>query len=190
MGFPASDTSGFPGSRIEPYLAGITTTTLAKLSSYHARFKRNKNSLLTVYKFAGRFLVWRCYHRPPVPSGPSNCSIVNIKQLLLFSGSRVIESRLVPTARPSRQGRDDGGAVKRDIPGFRVLPFTFQLLLVVCLFVFQAVPPASAQSATDENKPKNDAKREELKEVKKDDVRKDSAGVPFKPDGTIHFDVA
>jgi len=86
-------------------------------------------------------------------------------------------------------GRDDGGAVRRDLPGFRVPTFLGQVLLVVCLFALQAVLPAAAQSPTDENKPKDEAKREELKEVKKDDVRRDSAGTPFKPGGTIHFDV-
>jgi len=34
MGFPASDTSGLPGNRVEPYLAGMTTTTLVKLISF------------------------------------------------------------------------------------------------------------------------------------------------------------
>src|SRR5437899_1628376 len=86
-------------------------------------------------------------------------------------------------------GRDDGGAVRRDLPGFPVPTFLGQVLLVVCLFGLQAVLPAAAQSPTDENKPKDEAKREELKEVKKDDLRKDSAGTPFKPGGTIHFDV-
>jgi Ca-activated chloride channel family protein len=89
-------------------------------------------------------------------------------------------------------GRDDGGAVKRDLPGFRVLFFPVQVLLVVCLSLLQPVPPAAAQSTSDENKPKDDSKREELKEVKdvkKDDVRKDTVGTPFKPGGTIHFDV-
>ncbi len=86
-------------------------------------------------------------------------------------------------------GRDDGGAVKRDIPGFRVLSFSLQVSLTVCLFVLQAVLPAAAQSPSDENKPKDELKRYELKEVKKDDVRKDTAGTPFKPGGTIHFDV-
>jgi Ca-activated chloride channel homolog len=85
--------------------------------------------------------------------------------------------------------RDDGGAVKRDLPGFRVLSFASQVLLLVCLFVLRAVPPAAAQSTSNENKPKDETKREEVKEVKKDDVRKDSAGMPFKPGGTIHFDV-
>ena len=83
-------------------------------------------------------------------------------------------------------GRDDGGAVKRDLPGFRVLSFSLQVLLIVCLSVLQAALPAAAQSTSDENKPKDEAKREE---VKKDDVRKDSPGTPFKPGGTIHFDV-
>ena len=86
-------------------------------------------------------------------------------------------------------GRDDEGAVKRDSPGFRVLCFSIHTLLVVCLFVLSAGPPAAAQSSSDENKPKDEAKREEVKEARKDDVRKDTAGTPFKPGGTIHFDV-
>jgi Ca-activated chloride channel family protein len=86
-------------------------------------------------------------------------------------------------------GRDDGGAVKRDLPRFRVLSFSVHLLLIVCLLLLLAVLPAAGQSGPDENKPKDEAKREEVKEVKKDDVRKDSPGTPFKPGGTIHFDV-
>jgi Ca-activated chloride channel homolog len=85
--------------------------------------------------------------------------------------------------------RDDGGAVKRDLPGFRVLSFSIHLLLMVCLLLLFAVLPAAGQSTSDENKPKDEAKREEVKEVRKDDVRKDTAGTPFKPGGTIHFDV-
>ena len=86
-------------------------------------------------------------------------------------------------------GRDDGGAVKRDLSRFRVLSFSVHLLLIVCLLLLLAVLPAAGQSGPDENKPKDEAKREEVKEVKKDDVRKDSPGTPFKPGGTIHFDV-
>jgi Ca-activated chloride channel family protein len=86
-------------------------------------------------------------------------------------------------------GRDDGGAVKRDLPGFRVLSFLIRSLLIVCLMVLQAFLPAAAQSTPDENKPKDEAKREEPKETQKDDVRKNTAGVSFKPGGTIHFDV-
>jgi Ca-activated chloride channel family protein len=86
-------------------------------------------------------------------------------------------------------GRDDGGAVKRDVPRFRVLCFSVHLLLIVCLLLLLAVLPAAGQSGPDENKPKDEAKREEVKEVKKDDVRKDSPGTSFKPGGTIHFDV-
>jgi hypothetical protein len=37
MGFPDSKTRGFPGSRVDPYRAGITTTTLAKLILYLSR---------------------------------------------------------------------------------------------------------------------------------------------------------
>ena len=83
-------------------------------------------------------------------------------------------------------GRDDGGAVKRDLPGFRVLSFSFQLLLIVCLLVLLFALPAAAQSSADENKPKDEVKRDE---VRKDDVRKNTAGTSFKPGGTIHFDV-
>ena len=86
-------------------------------------------------------------------------------------------------------GRDREGAVKRDLLGFRVLSFSSRLLLIVCLFLLHAALPAAAQSTSNENKPKDEGKREEAKEVKKDDVRKDSAGTPFKPGGTIHFDV-
>ncbi len=79
--------------------------------------------------------------------------------------------------------------MKRDLPGFRVLFFSFHVLLMVCLLVLPAVVPAAAQSSSDESKPKEEAKREEVKEVKQDDVRKDTPGIPFKPGGTIHFDV-
>ena len=82
--------------------------------------------------------------------------------------------------------RDDGGAVKRDITGFRVLIVSFRILLVVCLFALQAVLPSDAQSTSDENKPKDEAKREE---AKKDDVRKDTAGRAIKPGQLLHMDV-
>src|ERR1700757_2586456 len=65
-------------------------------------------------------------------------------------------------------GQDDGGAVKRDLPGFRVLLFSVHLPLILCLLLLVAVLPAAGQS-TDENKPKDEAKREEVKEVKKED---------------------
>jgi Ca-activated chloride channel homolog len=52
-----------------------------------------------------------------------------------------------------------------------------------------AVLPAAGQSSSDDSKPKDETKREEVKEGKKDDVRKDTPGTPFKPGGTIHFDV-
>src|SRR5213080_4928047 len=64
-------------------------------------------------------------------------------------------------------GRDDEGAVKRDLPGFRVLSFSMHALLVVCLCVLSAALPAPAQSTSDESKPKDEAKREEVKEIKK-----------------------
>jgi len=126
----------------------------------------------------------------------ANCSVRPIKMfnseqqaIALVFGKPSGRIPVSPNRAAIPVGRDDEGAVKRDLPGFRVLSFTLQVLLSVCLFVLQAVLPAAAQSSSDENKPKDEAKREEVKEVKKDDVRKDSAGTPFKPGGTIHFDV-
>src|SRR5207249_12326027 len=77
----------------------------------------------------------------------------------------------------------------RNLPVLLVLSFSMHTLLVVCLCVLSAAHPAPAQSTSDESKPKDEAKREEVKEIKKDDVQKDTAGTPFKPGGTIHFDV-
>jgi len=97
--------------------------------------------------------------------------------------------------------RDDGGAVKRQLrltvlgsqtKLFRVLFFSFRTLLVVCLFTFLSVLSSAAQSTSDENKPKDEPKPADLKDVKDvkpDDVRKNTRGMPFKPGGTIHFDV-
>jgi Ca-activated chloride channel family protein len=75
---------------------------------------------------------------------------------------------------------------------FRVLFFSFRTLLVVCLFTFLSVLSSAAQSTSDENKPKDEPKPADLKDVKDvkpDDVRKNTRGMPFKPGGTIHFDV-
>jgi Ca-activated chloride channel family protein len=83
-------------------------------------------------------------------------------------------------------GRDVEGAVKRDLPGIRVLILSFRVLLLVCLFALQATFSSSAQSTSDENKPKDEAKREE---VKKDDVRRDTPGVAIKPRQLIKLDV-
>src|SRR6202521_3853853 len=86
-------------------------------------------------------------------------------------------------------GRDGEGAVKRDLLCVRFLSFLSGFLLVVCLSMFYAVLPAAAQSDSNENKSKDEGKREEVKEIKKDDLRKDTPGTPFKPGGLIHFDV-
>src|SRR5258708_1919206 len=103
-----------------------------------------------------------------------------------------------PNPAATRKGRHDEGAVKRypkwAVSGsragmFRVLFFSFRTLLMVCLFTTLAALSSSAQSTSDDNKPKDETKREEAKEVKKDDIRKNTSGTPFKPGGTIHFDV-
>src|SRR6266550_3678782 len=107
--------------------------------------------------------------------------------LVFENPSGRISVSLNRTAIPA--GRDGEGAVKRDLLGFRVLSFLFRFLLVVYLSMFYAVLPAAAQSDSNENKSKDEGKREEVKEIKKDDVRKDTPGTPFKPGGLIHFDV-
>jgi Ca-activated chloride channel family protein len=90
--------------------------------------------------------------------------------------------------------RDNGSAVKRDLPGFRVLFLSFRILLVVCLIAILPVLRTSAQSPPGQDKFKDDAKKEGVKEakneeVRKDDVRKDTPGTPFKPGQQIHLDV-
>jgi Ca-activated chloride channel family protein len=83
-------------------------------------------------------------------------------------------------------GRDVEGAVKRDVPGIRVLILSFRILLPVCLFALHAGFSFAAQSTSDDNKPKDEAKREE---VRKDDVRRDTPGVSIKPRQLIKLDV-
>jgi Ca-activated chloride channel family protein len=88
-------------------------------------------------------------------------------------------------------GRDVEGAVKRDVPGIRVLILSYRILLLICLFALQAGFSFAAQTSSDENKPKDEAKREEVRreEVKKDDVRRDTPGVSIKPRQLIKMDV-
>jgi Ca-activated chloride channel homolog len=88
-------------------------------------------------------------------------------------------------------GRDVEGAVKRDVPGIRVLIVSCRILLPICLFALQAGFSWAAQTSSEENKPKDEAKREEVRreEVKKDDVRRDTPGVSIKPRQLIKLDV-
>jgi len=123
------------------------------------------------------------------PCGPIKLFDFEHQSIALVFGRLSGRIPVSPNRAAIPAGRDDEGAVKRDLPGFRVLSFSVHALLVVCLFVLFAALPAPAQSTSDESKPKDEAKREEVKGVKKDDVRKDTPGTPFKPGGTIHFDV-
>ena len=88
-------------------------------------------------------------------------------------------------------GRDVEGAVKRDVPGIRVLIVSCRILLPICLFSLQTGFSFAAQTSSEENKPKDEAKREEVRreEVKKDDVRRDTPGVSIKPRQLIKLDV-
>src|SRR5437879_8793386 len=87
--------------------------------------------------------------------------------LVFENPSGRISVSLNRTAIPA--GRDGEGAVKRDLLGFRVLSFLFRFLLVVYLSMFYAVLPPAAQSDSNEKKYNDDAKREEVTELKKDD---------------------
>ncbi len=124
-----------------------------------------------------------------MPGGPIELFDIEHQSIALVFGGPSDRIPVSPNRAAIPAGRDDEGAVKRDLPGFRVLCFSIHILLVVCLLMLYAALPAAAQSTSDENKPKDEAKREEVKEVRKDDVRKDTPGTPFKPGGTIHFDV-
>jgi Ca-activated chloride channel homolog len=99
--------------------------------------------------------------------------------------------------------RDDGGAVKREGPGFRVRAFQVALLsLCVCGFLL-CVSPSFAQSSGDseENKAEvkppltpapvtpDKAERTPLKVSAKDDVRHDTPGLTIKPGKVLHTDV-
>src|ERR1700674_5333302 len=121
-------------------------------------------------------------------------SIFRPSKMVTF-GLVLISARGRIAISPSRaavpEGRDDGGAVKRDLPGFRVLFHLFRFPLIVCLLAWPAVLPSFAQSTSDEHNPREEDRREEVnrEEVKKDDVRKDPRGTPVKPGQTIHMDV-
>ena len=123
------------------------------------------------------------------PCGPIKLFDFEHQSIALVFGRLSGRIPVSPNRAAIPAGRDDEGAVKRDLPGFRVLSFSVHAVLVVCLLALHVALPAAGQSTSDENKPKDDAKREEVKEVRKDDVRKDTPGTPFKPGGTIHFDV-
>jgi Ca-activated chloride channel family protein len=166
----------------------MTATTLAKLSSFPSPLARNNSSQCAVYSEKGDP---RPAMLPHVTRPGRFIRLFNSEHqaitLVFENPSGRIPIGPNRAAIPARW--DDGGAVKRDLTGFRVLFFSLEVVLAVCLFVLHAILPAAAQTITDENKPKDEAKREEVKEVKKDDLRKDTAGTPFKPGGTIHFDV-
>src|ERR1700674_1141356 len=92
----------------------------------------------------------------------------------LSSPTPVVESLLVHTRAAIPASRDDGGPVKRAIP--RVLIFSFAILLITSLLAWPSTTIAIAQAAPDDPKPK-------------DDVKKDTAGIPIKPGQLLHMDV-
>jgi Ca-activated chloride channel homolog len=99
--------------------------------------------------------------------------------------------------------RDDGGAVKREGPGFRVRAFQVAVLSLCVGGFLLCVSPSFAQSSGDseENKAEvkppltpapvtpDKAERTPLKVSAKDDVRHDTPGLTIKPGKVLHTDV-
>jgi Ca-activated chloride channel homolog len=96
------------------------------------------------------------------------------------------------TLSPSRAAvpeyRDVGGAVKRDRDGFRVVAFSFGVLILACLAASRgtmfAAPPQ--QSPSEENK-QSDSKQSSSKP--KDDIKKNTPGQAIKPGRSLKLDV-
>jgi Ca-activated chloride channel family protein len=91
--------------------------------------------------------------------------------------------------------RDVGGAVISDFePGALALPASpirafspFQIkFFLILIAVFQGAPGSFAQSAGEGDKV---PPYSQVADIKRDDVRKNTAGTPFKPGDTIHLNV-
>src|SRR5204862_8021905 len=93
------------------------------------------------------------------PCGPIKLFDFEHQSIALVFGRLSGRIPVSPNRAAIPSGRADEGAVKRGLPGFRVLSFSVHALLVVWLFV--ASLPAPAQTTSDESKPKEYAKREE-----------------------------
>jgi Ca-activated chloride channel family protein len=125
---------------------------------------------------------------------PSFGPVVHCGQFLSALGGRA--------ARPFRTIRDDGGAVKRDWIGFRVLVRVFGAVFLVALSLPAVAafaqdpgdgkpldPPKKEEPKKDEAKPEDRALEASKKELKPDDVRHDTPGTPIKPRAGLKLDV-
>jgi Ca-activated chloride channel family protein len=108
----------------------------------------------------------------------------------LFLEMRVVEFGLVRTARPFRIIRNVGGAVKRQMPltamlsclkKLQVPSLPLTILLFLCLILPHGNFLAVAQGLGDDSKPKDVSL--------KDDVKKDTPAMAFKPGQTLKMDV-
>src|SRR6267142_183513 len=158
MGFPARSTSGLPGKRVLPYLAGMTMTTcpcgtgndsnagkVAKGSANKSAAKADATTLETHATFPG-----------PRPN------------------HKILAPR--PRGRPGEPG--NGGAVKREITGIRVVCIRLTLL-TLCLFLAATSSAAVPQLAPDDPSTRRG-----------DDVKHDTPGVTVKPGRLLHSDVS
>jgi Ca-activated chloride channel homolog len=129
--------------------------------------------------------------------------LVKLQRFDLHWYFRLSKIRLVRIRAAVPASRDDGGAVKREGPGFRVRAIQVAVLsLCVCGFLFFS-SPSVAQSSGDpeENKAEvkppltpapllpDKAERMPLKVSVKDDVRHDTPGLTIKPGKVLHTDV-
>jgi Ca-activated chloride channel homolog len=114
----------------------------------------------------------------------------------------VSKIRLVRIRAAVPASRDDGGAVKREGPGFRVRAIQVAVLsLSVCGLLLFASPSVAQSSDPEENKAEvkppltpapltpDKAERTPLKVPVKDNVRHDTPGLTIKPGKVLHTDV-
>src|SRR5882762_3198985 len=145
MGLPASNNSGFPGSLVEPYRAGMTTTTLAELISSRSPCTGNNGASRPVLISQESA---RAAMLPHAARSGRLIKLFNMAQQVIELVFRRPSDR-IPVS-PSRAavpvGRDAEGAVKRDVPGFRVLILASRILLLVSLFSLEARFSFAAQT--------------------------------------------
>ena len=115
----------------------------------------------------------RCYHTQRIRTVPASLGHLDTRANTLVFGNASGRITFSPNRAAAQGHRGDGGAVKRDVPQFRVLISSLIFLIFACL----AVPPAIMfANPQDEGKSKND-------------VKKDTPGLPLKPGNLLHMDV-
>ena len=162
-----------PGSLVEAYLAGITTMTFG---------------LLILHRLSSR-----CYHTAHAVS----CAIQvsdSIQPMfrLVFTnpGDRI---RASPNRAAVPSSRDVGGAVKLEfLPSFFSSPLTRAIspaVSKITLLVLLALPAGALTLAQSPASGEQAPSISQVSDIKRDDVRKNTAAKAFRPGDTIHMDV-